>query len=307
MSEPAVREQAAAMLGPHTQRDVPLGPRTTYRVGGAAALFVEIDGWDALRAVGAAVRATGIDTLVVGRGSNLLVADAGFPGLALALGEWADRISVDATVVTAGGAVALPVLARRTVAAGLTGLEWAVGVPGSVGGGVRMNAGGHGSDMAATLSQVHLFDLASGDDGVVPTADLGLTFRSSNLSESHVVVSATFGLAPGDQAHSEAELADIVRWRREHQPGGQNCGSVFVNPLPRSAGELVDSLGLRGLRHGTAMVSTKHANFIQADEGGRAIDVFELMRIVRSRVLEGCGVALRSEVRLVGFDGELTS
>jgi UDP-N-acetylmuramate dehydrogenase len=307
MSPPSVVEQAAGLLGSRAQLDVPLGPRTTYRVGGAAALLVEIDGWDTLRAVGSTVRATGIDTLVIGRGSNLLVADAGFPGLALALGEWAEAIEVAGTGVTAGGAVTLPVLARRTVAAGLTGLEWAVGVPGSVGGGVRMNAGGHGSDMAASLTEVHLFDLASGDDGVVPVTDLGLAFRSSSLGESQVVVSATFELAPGDQARSEAELAEIVRWRREHQPGGQNCGSVFVNPLPRSAGELVDSLGLRGLRHGTAMVSTKHANFIQADSAGRADDVFELMRIVRARVLEGCGVGLRSEVRLVGFDRELAS
>jgi len=122
-----------------------------------------------------------------------------------------------------------------------------------------------------------------------------------------VVVSATFALAAGDPARSEAELAEIVRWRREHQPGGQNCGSVFVNPLPRSAGELIDSLGLRGRRVGTAMVSPKHANFIQADVGGRADDVFELMREVRAEVLARCGVALRSEVRLVGFEQELNS
>jgi UDP-N-acetylmuramate dehydrogenase len=307
MKSTSVADEAAKFLGPRVQRDVPLGPRTTYRVGGAAALFVEVDGWDTLRLVGEVVRATGIEALVVGRGSNLLVADAGFPGLALALGEWADQIEVAGTTVTAGAAVLLPVLARRTAGAGLTGLEWAVGVPGSVGGGVRMNAGGHGSDMAASLGEVHLFDLASGDDGVVSAADLGLAFRSSNLRESQVVVSATFELTPGDVATSENDLAEIVRWRREHQPGGQNCGSVFVNPLPRSAGELVDSLGLRGLRHGSAMVSPKHANFIQADIGGRADDVFELMRLVRTQVLERCGVALRSEVRLVGFDRQLSS
>jgi UDP-N-acetylmuramate dehydrogenase len=307
MSDRSVVDQVAGQLAPWAQRDVPLGPRTTYRVGGSAALLVEVDGWDTLRAVGAAVRATGIETLVVGRGSNLLVADAGFPGLALVMGPWADSISVDGGRVVAGSAVSLPVLARRTVAAELTGMEWAVGVPGSVGGGVRMNAGGHGSDMAASLTEVHLFDLASGDDGAVPTADLGLACRSSNLRQAQVVVSATFELAPGDRARSEAELTEVVRWRREHQPGGQNCGSVFVNPLPRSAGALIDSLGLRGLRHGSAMVSSKHANFIQADDGGRADDVFELMREVRARVLDGCGVALRSEVRLVGFDREMAS
>jgi len=307
MSVSSVVDHAAALLGGRARRDAPLGSRTTYRVGGSADLLVEVDGWDTLRAVGDVVRATGIETLVVGRGSNLLVADAGFRGLALVMGEWADGIDIDGTSVVAGSAVLLPVLARRTAASALTGLEWAVGVPGSVGGAVRMNAGGHGSDVAASLTEVHLFDLTSGDDGAVAAADLGLAFRSSKLGESQVVVSATFALAAGDPARSEAELAEIVRWRREHQPGGQNCGSVFVNPLPRSAGELIDSLGLRGRRVGTAMVSPKHANFIQADVGGRADDVFELMREVRAEVLARCGVALRSEVRLVGFEQELNS
>ncbi|MCU1344515.1 MAG: murB [Acidimicrobiia bacterium] len=296
-------ERAAALLGPLARRNVPLGPRTTYRVGGSAALLVEIDGWSTLRAVGAVVRETGIPTLLVGRGSNLLVADTGFAGLALVLGPWAEQIQIEGRRVTAGGAVSLPVLARRTAAAGLTGLEWAVGIPGSVGGGVHMNAGGHGSDVAASVTEVKVFDLVSGHDAVLSTAELGFAFRSSGLEEHQVVVSATFELKPGDAARSEAELTEIVRWRRQHQPGGQNCGSVFVNPLPRAAGELIDSLGLRGTRLGTAVVSPKHANFIQADEGGQATDVFELMRTVRAEVLNRLGVGLRSELRLVGFDG----
>jgi UDP-N-acetylmuramate dehydrogenase len=199
----------------------------------------------------------------------------------------------------------LPVLARRTVAAGLTGFEWAVGVPGSVGGGVRMNAGGHGSDIAASLVDIDLFDLSVGFERRVAAHDLGLRFRGSDLADHHVVVVARLALAEGSRQRSEAELDEIVRWRREHQPGGQNAGSVFVNPVPGqvTAGELIDRLGLRGLRIGTAQVSHKHANFIQADDGGLASDVRAVIESVRQRVADETGYVLRSEVRLVGFDG----
>ena len=188
-----------------------------------------------LAVVHRALAASGLPVLVVGRGSNLLVADRGFPGLAVVLGAFALEIEVDGSDVVAGGAVSLPVLARKTVAAGLTGLEWAVGVPGSVGGGVRMNAGGHGSDIASTAVGVRVFDLRSGEDCAVPASALGLRFRGSDLADHQVVVSARFALAPGDRVASEAVLAEIVRWRREHQPGGQNAGSVFVNPVPGAA------------------------------------------------------------------------
>ncbi|MEA2931616.1 MAG: UDP-N-acetylmuramate dehydrogenase, partial [Actinomycetota bacterium] len=151
---------AAAVLGDRARRDVPLGPLTTYRVGGPAALLVRAENEDDLALVGEAVTQSGIEVLVVGRGSNLLVADAGFPGLVLTLGDHFATIEVDGTLVRAGAAVSLPVLARRTAAAGLTGLEWAVGVPGSVGGGVRMNAGGHGSEIRGTLRRARLVDLA---------------------------------------------------------------------------------------------------------------------------------------------------
>jgi UDP-N-acetylmuramate dehydrogenase len=201
--------------------------------------------------------------------------------------------------------VALPVLARRTVAAGLAGFEWAVGVPGSIGGGVRMNAGGHGSDMAACLVGVDLFDLLRGvRNPEVPADRLGLRFRGSDLADHQVVLSAMIRLRHGDPAASTTELEEIVRWRREHQPGGQNAGSVFVNPIPGevTAGELVDRVGLRGLRIGTAYVSDKHANFIQGTEGGLAADVLAVIEHVRRAVAEGTGFLLRSEVRLVGFD-----
>ncbi|MFP5488554.1 MAG: hypothetical protein ACLGHQ_09650, partial [Acidimicrobiia bacterium] len=182
----------------------------------------------------------------------------------------------------------------------------AVGVPGSIGGAVRMNAGGHGSDMAASLLDVRVFDLDSPDAGLVTVgvADLGLRFRASLLAPAQVVYDARLRLHPGDRARSEAEIAEIVHWRREHQPGGQNCGSVFVNPVPGevAAGALIDRLGLRGLRIGTAHVSDKHANFVQATEGGTAADVRSVIEEVRRRVADATGFRLRSEVRLVGFD-----
>jgi UDP-N-acetylmuramate dehydrogenase len=292
---------AARALGSLVERDVPLGPLTTYRVGGPAALLARVEDEAGLRTVAAAVAATGVEVLVVGKGSNLLVADAGFPGLALVLGDAFAAVDIDGTAVVAGGAAAMPVVARRTVAAGLTGFEWAVGVPGSIGGGVRMNAGGHGSDLAASLVGVRLVDLRSGEDGRVPASALDLGYRRSNVAPHQVVVSAELALAPGDPERGAALLSEIVAWRREHQPGGPNAGSVFTNPEGDSAGRLVEAVGAKGLRVGTAQVSTKHANFIQADEGGRADDVRALMAEVRRRVREGTGVDLHPETRCVGF------
>jgi UDP-N-acetylmuramate dehydrogenase len=311
MAGTAAVAAAAAVLGPRAERDVPLGPLTTFRVGGPAALFVRARSLDDLLAVASAHRASGLPVLLVGRGSNLLVADRGFGGIAVTIAELADGVEIgpridDTVVVTAGGGVALPVLARRTAKAALTGFEWAVGVPGSIGGAVAMNAGGHGSDIAACLVDVDVIDLAASDPAVTtrPAASLGLRFRGSDVGHGDVVLAARLRLAPGDRAASEATIEEIVRWRREHQPGGQNCGSVFVNPVPGelSAGAVVDGVGLRGLRIGTASVSTKHANFVQATEGGSAADVRAVIEAVRSRVAAATGITMRTEVRLVGFE-----
>ena len=310
MTGPGALDRALDFLGDRLRRDHPLGPLTTYRVGGPAERFVEVHDGDELRRVAGAVAAldTPVPVLVVGRGSNLLVADGGLPGLVLQLGERFAEIEVDAgrgpdggAVVVAGGAASLPVVARRTVAAGLTGFEWAVGVPGSIGGAVRMNAGGHGSDMAAALAGVRVVDLSTGEDVAMTAADLHLGYRSSALTASQVVVDAELALSAGDPERGQAELSEIVRWRREHQPGGQNAGSVFTNPPGDSAGRLIDAAGCRGLRIGTAEVSTKHANFIQADPGGSADDVAALMREVASRVRAHAGIELHPETVVVGF------
>lgn len=297
-------DEAAELLGVSATRDEPLAPLTTYRVGGPAALFARPTGVADLERLADAATSTGLPVLVVGRGSNLLVADSGFAGIAVSLAQLCGDARVDGTEVVAGAAVALPVLARRAAAAGLTGFEWAVGVPGSIGGAVRMNAGGHGSDIASSLVEVHLFDLRARHHVAMPASALGLRFRGSGLADHQLVLDARLALRVGDQAASEAAIDEIVRWRREHQPGGQNCGSVFVNPVPGevAAGELIDRAGLRGFAIGTAHVSQKHANFIQATEGGSAADVRAVIDAVRARVADTSGYVMRSEVRLVGFD-----
>ena len=284
------------------ERSVPIGPATTYRVGGDAAYFVRAESERDLQEAAAFVAAEGLPVLVVGKGSNLLVSDRGFPGLAVVLGDGFAQIEVSGSVVKAGGAMALPVLARKTAAAALTGLEWAVGVPGSVGGAVRMNAGGHGSDVSRVLTWCRVVDLAGGRIAQLDRTDLQYSYRHSSIQPSQVVVWAEFALMPGDRAESEKEIAEIVRWRRENQPGGQNAGSVFTNPPGDSAGRLIDAAGLKGLRVGSAYVSPKHANFIQADEGGSADDVWELIQEVQRRVEEATGVRLEPELRAIGFE-----
>ena len=306
MSARSVIDETAARLvdrfGERVEHEFSLAPLSTYRVGGAAALSLEADDAADLHVLAEIVADTGVEVLVVGNGSNLLVADAGFPGIAVRLGDGFTTVDIDGTTVVAGAAALLPVVARKTVDAGLRGFEWAVGVPGSIGGAVRMNAGGHGSEMANSLTGVRVLDLRTGEDGEVPIADLALGYRRSSIAGSQVVVSATLELAPGDPAAGKAELSEIVRWRRANQPGGQNAGSVFTNPAGDSAGRLIDAAGCKGLRVGSATVSDKHANFIQADPGGSADDVVALMATVQDRVEVETGIRLHPETVLVGFD-----
>ncbi|HEX4863667.1 MAG TPA: UDP-N-acetylmuramate dehydrogenase [Acidimicrobiales bacterium] len=299
---------AAAMkvlsdLGDRVIPDGDLGSMTTYRVGGRAALVATMRSVDELGLIKDALVASGLPVVVIGRGSNMLVSDRGFAGLALVLdpGCFSD-VEVAGTGVRAGAALPLPALARQTVEAGLTGLEWAVGVPGSVGGGVRMNAGGHGSDIAHHLESATVVDVLA---GAIPEElaleSMRFAYRRSSVTPHHVVVAATFRLEPGDPEQGRETIREIVRWRREHQPGGQNAGSVFTNPPGTSAGWLIDSAGLKGRRVRSAEVSPKHANFIQADPGGSADDVNELIVLIRDEVRRVHGIDLHAEVRLVGF------
>ena len=300
----AAVDAIASCFGARAVRDAPLGARSTYRVGGRAEILVETDSPEDLHKLQhALVAACGpVPLLVLGQGSNLLVADSGFPGVVVTLGRGFDWVRVRAQTLSAGGATKLPVVARRSVAAGLSGLEWAVGVPGSVGGALRMNAGGHGSDTAAVLRRYRTLDLADGVESEHDAKHLDFGYRHSALAPSEVVLWAEFSLELGEEGSARRALAEVVSWRRAHQPGGSNAGSVFMNPPGDSAGRLVEAAGLKGLRMGSAQVSEKHANFIQADEGGSADDVRRLLELVRTEVALRTGVSLSTEVCLVGFD-----
>ncbi len=298
----AVIERLMDDVGDKIAVDVPMGALTTYRVGGRAAAMVVVDDHATLSAVAAAVAGTGIPVMTLGRGSNMLVADRGFDGLVVHMaGDYAAINVVDETIVIAGAAAKLPVVARTTVGYGLTGFEWAVGVPGSIGGAVRMNAGGHGADMRDALLDADIVDFAAGERRIVPAEELQLSYRHSALRTDELIVGCRLSLSPGDERKGKAEMAEIVQWRRDNQPGGQNAGSVFTNPEGDSAGRLIDTAGGKGLRVGSAEVSEKHANFIQADEGGSAADVLHVMIEVRTLVEYAHGVVLQPETHLVGF------
>ena len=292
----------AAVLGTDAvSQERPVGPDTTYRVGGAARVGASLSANADFAALAEVLRQTPAPLLVVGKGSNLLVADEGFEGVALWLERGFDWVEIKGQSLRAGAGVSLAVLARQSSAANLTGFEWAVGVPGSLGGGVRMNAGGHGADMAASLQSAQVVDLASGTVQCWDAEQFQLGYRSSALAPHHLVLSAEMRLAYGDAARSQELIGEIVAWRREHQPGGQNAGSVFTNPSGDNAGRLIEAVGLKGRRRGSAQVSPKHANFIVVDRGGSANDVFELMCEVFLAVQAKFAIALVPETQLMGF------
>jgi UDP-N-acetylmuramate dehydrogenase len=290
-----------ALRGFDVARDVPAATLTTWRVGGAIDALVRVHDRGELVRLAATIRPE-TPVVVIGRGSNLLVADSGFRGVAVLLVDDLEAIEVGERAARAGGGAALPVLARRTAAAGRAGLEFYVGIPGSVGGAVRMNAGGHGCDTASVLLDADVVTLGSPAITTRRGPELGFGFRRSAVGRRDVVAAATFRVTEDELDACSARIDDVVRWRREHQPGGPNAGSVFVNPLPRSAGELIDACGLKGRRVGGAVVSDKHANFIQAEAGATAADIVALVEAVRAEVAARTGVTLASEVQMIGFD-----
>jgi len=302
----AVAAALTDALGRGVAREVPAADLGTYRLGGPIAVLVRVPNDAALAAVSAVLAEHRPPVLVVGRGSNLLVADRGFAGVGLVLEGDFEAVTVlpGATRAVAGGAVALPVLARRTAAAGASGLEFYVGIPGSVGGAVRMNAGGHGRETREVLVHARLRDVLDPARGVttVATTDLAFGYRTSAVGPTDVVVDAEFAVVPDDPRACADRIDEVVRWRREHQPGGANGGSVFRNPPGDAAGRLIDVSGCKGLRVGGAVVSEKHANFIQAESGASADDVHRLVGLVRERVAAATGVTLRPELVMVGFE-----
>lgn len=292
--------------------DYPLAGLTTYRLGGPAAVYLEpVDLFD-IEILGSLLRESmqDVPVLAMGRGSNVVVSDRGFPGIVVRLGMTFSWIAPTETEggsiegMTAGASTPLPMLANWGARRGLTGMEFAIAIPGSVGGGIRMNAGAHGGEMADTLDSVRLFDL---DEPAIATRrapELALQYRRSGLSERQIVLDATFSLTPGDPDEVRARMDAYRRHRAETQPGAvQNAGSVFKNPPGDAAGRLVDAAGLKGFRVGGAAVSDLHANFFVAEDGSASQDVFELVHAVRARVKEVFGVELEPEIRFVGeFD-----
>jgi len=287
--------------GDRVRRDYPLAPLTTFRIGGPAALYLEAAGDGDLAAAGHAAGESGLPTLLIGKGSNVLVGDGGFPGIVIRLGRayrWAAREGDD---LVAGGAMPLPALSGVALAERLAGLEFGVAIPASLGGAVKMNAGAHGRSVSEVLAAVELFGLDDGTRRFIPAAEAGFAYRTSRLAESAVVVGARVRLAPGEAGAIRALMDEARRWRRDTQPLGEpNCGSVFKNPERDHAARLVEAAGGKGLRVGGAAVSTKHANFIVAGDGARAADVVHLIRSLQERVRERFGVELEPEVRFVG-------
>jgi UDP-N-acetylmuramate dehydrogenase len=297
-------EQLRAELGDRVRRDFPLAPLTTFRIGGSAAIFVEPQSEEDLAAVGRAASAAGTPVAVIGKGSNVLVSDDGFDGIVMRLGRgfrWAAR---DGAGLTAGGAMPLPALAGVALANELSGLEFGVAIPASVGGSVKMNAGAHGHEISEVVGFVDVYELGAQRLRRIAAADAGFGYRGSALPAGGVVTGVSVRLAEGESPRIRALMDEAREWRRQTQPLAEpNCGSVFKNPPREHAARLVEMAGAKGLREGGASVSTKHANFIIAEDGATATEVVDLIRAVQEHVAARTDVSLETEVHLVGhFD-----
>ena len=296
----ALRE---AIDASRVQAGAELSAFTTLRVGGPAAALVRADSPQDLEAVARVARAVGCAWLVIGKGSNLLVADEGWPGIAVVLGRGFRGVDIDGAQVRAGAAEPMPVLAQHVARHGLGGLAFGVAIPGTVGGAVRMNAGAHGGELADVLEWAEVARM--GADGALERWDsprLGFGYRHSELAADAIVTRVQVRLRPADAGTVAADMAEMRQWRRDHQPINQpSCGSVFRNPPGDSAGRLIEAAGLKDLRIGGAQISRRHANFITASRDARAADVYQIIRTAQRRVRETTGVQLQTEVVLAGF------
>ncbi len=299
----ALATRLAAIDGLEGVRErAPLAPYTTWRVGGPADLLCIATQVEGLVAAASAARAMGVPWRVLGRGSNVLVRDGGVEGLVIL--NRATRLRIEAPRVYADAGLLLSTLARRTATAGLAGLEWCAGIPGSVGGAVVSNAGAHGGAMADTLRQVLLLD-AQAKTRWVDAEALELAYRHSKLRETdaqeETVLQAEFELTPADPAELGARIDEQRRQRKATQPTSQaSAGSVFKNPPGDSAARLIDLAGLKGTWIGGAQVSPLHANFMVTKEGASAADLLALIALVRERVQAEFGVTLSLEVQPIG-------
>ena len=288
------------------QRNIPLAPFTTWRVGGLAEWLVEPNNEEELRHQVDWARRQGLPCRVIGAGSNLLISDTGLPGLTICLRRLQGCcLDVGNGTIMAWAGELLPILARRAARCGLHGLEWSVGIPGTVGGAVVMNAGAQGSCTAERLIAVRVLPLEGGDPFEIPVTGLDYAYRYSRLQQECLIVTAMrLQLEPGyDPLHLGQVISASLRRRIATQPYQRlSCGSVFRNPEPLKAGRLIEDAGLKGCRIGGAEVSTLHANFITNSHGASAADIDSLIRLVRSCVWQRHAVNLHTEIKRLGFE-----
>jgi UDP-N-acetylmuramate dehydrogenase len=282
------------------KENVPLSKFTTLGTGGPARWFAEPESVDELADLLAAAEHRGVPAAPIGLGSNLLVADEGFDGLALRLGGALKAVLTGDGKLVAGGGAALAVCLHRARTAALGGIEFACAIPGTVGGAVWMNAGAYGGDIAGVLTRAHVVD-ARGARWLTP-AELGLTYRRSDLSRGQIVAGAEFHLEPRAEEEIRAVVAEMQERRKAAQPTNKRTfGSVFKNPDHElTAGRMLEGCGLRGHRIGGAQISPKHANFIENAGGARSADAVALIAEARRRALEQFGVRLEPEVQVLG-------
>ena len=276
---------------------------TTYRIGGPAALFVECDSVTDLAAATSILAEEDVLWRVLGKGSNVLVSDLGYAGAVLTLGRDFKRHALEDERLRTGAGVILAAVVRDAFSAGRTGLEFAVGVPGTVGGALAMNAGSRDEWIGSIVESVTLFIPGQGLVGVRgPEVSWG--YRHSDLTARGIIVEAALRVVEGDEAHIRRTMEASLRRRKRTQPLGMpSAGSVFVNPEGDSAGRLIEAAGLKGARIGAAVVSDVHANFIVNAGGATAADVVALVKLIRDTVKETNGIELRPEVRFLGsFD-----
>lgn len=289
----------------------PVGRYSTYRIGGPATVLLPGTPED----IGAALTLThdaGVPWFAIGLGSNILLPDEGLDALVIRMGKGLDRLAQTGDSWTLGAGLPAPLAARRTAGAGFAGLHIFVGVPGTVGGGVYMNAGCHGGDWAEVVDRVTVVD-STGRDTVLGRAEIPFTYRRSGL-EGRVVVEATVLLRQEDQTHLDEAIAEMFEWRQRGTPFNQPCcGSVFKNPAgpswkqedgPRTAGQLIEAAGLKGFAVGGAQVSPMHANYFVNTGDATASDVKKLIEHVQRTVQDRFGVHLEPEVKLIGTRGE---
>ncbi len=299
-------------LGVKTSRDEPLARFTTMRVGGPADLFAVAHNSFELRGLVKFARGRGIPHLVLGRASDVVIADAGIRGLVIQ--DRAEGLEIRDERLIAEAGVPMARAATETQKAGLTGFEFGLAIPGTIGGAVWANAGAHESSIAEILETATVL-LADGVEVRLPAAELGFAYRESRfkhvpagfaqddpVAPRELVLGATFHLTPAPAAEIRARLDEIRRWRQAHQPIGMpSAGSVFRNPSSGpSAGALIDGAGLKGLRIGGVSVSEKHANFIVNDGHGRAADVRRLAERVQAEIRRRTGIELVLEIAFIG-------